>query len=168
MSAILAMPCIVATATAVAEEELPRARAKPIRGLAFYRKHTLALLQRYIQISMAMGRTPSGLGRIAMQGRVSSYRLRTFEDGLTFVIDVEKCINQLDRISRKVVTHVALEDYTILETVSLIGESERTISRIFAAAIDRLTDLFLCFGLLEASVENLSRGRAKLESNDPR
>src|SRR5580700_7049064 len=87
MSAVLAMPCIVATATAVAEP-LPLARPKPIVGFAFYRKHTLALLHRYLRISMEIGRAPSALGRIVLRGRVSSYRLRTFEDGMIFVLDV--------------------------------------------------------------------------------
>ena len=89
MSAVPAMPCIVATATAVAES-VSRARPKPIVGFAFYRKHTLALLHRYLRISLEIGRAPSALGRIVLRGRVSSYRLRTFEDGMIFVLDMEK------------------------------------------------------------------------------
>ena len=100
MSAALAMPCIVAMATAVAEP-LSRARPKPIAGFAFYRKHTLALLHRYLRISMEIGRAPSALGRIVLRGRVSSYRLRTFEDGMIFVFDVEKALKRLDRLSRR-------------------------------------------------------------------
>jgi hypothetical protein len=166
MSTALAMPCIVATATAVAAEELPRARPKPIVGFAFYRKHTVALLRRYAQMSMEMGRAPSALGKMMLRGHVSSYRLRSFEEGLIFVLDVEKCINQLDRTSRKIVTHVAVEDYTIVEAVTLTGQSERSIARIYGEAMNRLTDLFLRSGLLEPNVENLSRGEAKIESNE--
>ncbi|HEX4310511.1 MAG TPA: hypothetical protein VHZ25_10825 [Acidobacteriaceae bacterium] len=165
MSAVFAMPCVVATATAVAESGLPRARPKPIEGYAFYRKHTLALLRRYLQVSMALGRTPSALGKMMLRGRVSSYRLRTFEEGLIFVLDIEKCINQLDRTSRRVVSYVALEDYSLVEAVILTGESSRSIARIYGDAMNRLTELFLRFGLLEPNVENLSRGGLKIKSN---
>ena len=101
-----------------------------------------------------------------LRGRVSSYRLRTFEEGLIFILDVEKCINQLDPISRKVVAHVALEDYSMVEAVVLTGESRRSVTRIYGAAMNRLTELFLRFGLLEPNVENLSRGEHKIQSNE--
>ena len=166
MSAILAMPCIVATATAVAEAELPVGRPKPIAGFAFYRKHTVALLRRYAQLSMELGQAQSALGKMVPRGRVSSYRLRTFEDGLIFVLDVEKCVKQLDQISRRVVGHVAIEDYTMMEAVTLTGQSLRSIARIYGEAMDRLTDLFLRSGLLGPNVENLSRGEAKIQSNE--
>jgi len=100
------------------------------------------------------------------RGRVSSYRLRTFEDGLIFVLDVEKCVKQLDQISRRVVGHVAIEDYTMMEAVTLTGQSLRSIARIYGEAMDRLTDLFLRSGLLGPNVENLSRGEAKIQSNE--
>jgi hypothetical protein len=165
MTAALAMPCIVPAATAVAEP-LPLARPKPIVGFAFYRKHTLALLHRYLRIAMEIGRAPSALGRIVLRGRVSSYRLRTFEDGMIFVLDVEKALKQLDRFSRALVNHVALEDYTIPETAALMGESERSVARIYGEAMDRLTAVFLQFGLLTPNVEKLSRGEAKIQSNE--
>jgi hypothetical protein len=165
MSAAPAMPCIVPVATAVAEQ-FPLARPKPIAGYAFYRKHTLALLNRYLRISMEIGRAPSALGRIVLRGRVSSYRLRTFEDGIIFVLDVEKALKQLDRLSRAVVNRVALEDYSIPEAAALTGESERSINRIYGEAMDRLTAVFLQFGLLMPNVENLSRGEAKIQSNE--
>lgn len=166
MSAALALPFDIATATAVASADLPFARPKPIAGFAFYRKHTLALLRRYLRLSMELGRAPSALGKITLRGRVSSYRLRTFEDGLIFVLDVEKCVDQLDKTSRTIVEHVVLEDYSLLEAAALTGESMRSASRIYSEAMNRLTALFLQFGLLEPNVENLSRGEAKIESND--
>ncbi|MFP5229837.1 MAG: hypothetical protein ACLGXA_19660 [Acidobacteriota bacterium] len=141
MSAIFAMPFVVESAKAVAEEGLPHARPKPIAGLAFYRKHTLALLRRYLQLSIELGRAPSALGRIVLRGQVSSYRLRTFEDGLIFVLDVEKCIRQLDKASHKVIVHVALEEYSVMQAVILTGHSARSVSRIYGDALDRLTDL---------------------------
>lgn len=166
MSAVLAMPYTMATATAVSDCPLPLARPKPIIGFALYRKHTLALLQRYLRMSMELGRAPSVLGRITLRGRVSSYRLRTFEDRLIFILDVEKCIDRLDRLSQQVVAHVALEAYSLVEAAGLTRESERSLARIYGAAMDRLTALFLQRGLLEANVENLSRGEVKIGSNE--
>jgi hypothetical protein len=165
MSAALAMPVVLPEAYAVAVAEMPLARPRAISGLAFYRKHTEGLLRRYMQVSVELGRTPSALGRIMLRGSVSSYRLRTFEDGLIFVLDVEKCIRQLDRASRQLVTHVALEDYTLLQAIDLTGHSGRSAARIYGAALDRLTGQFLQFGLLRPNVENLSRDEAEIESN---
>jgi len=165
MSAAVAMPVVVPAARAVAEIDLPVARPRPISGLAFYRKHTAGLLRRYLQLSMELGRAPSALGRIVLRGQVSSYRLRTFEDALIFVIDVEKCLRQLDRVSLKLVTHVVLEDYSLLQAGDLTEQSGRSAARIYGDSMDRLTDLFLRFGLLRPNVENLSRGEAKIESN---
>jgi len=59
-----------------------------------------------------------------------------------------------------------LEDYTLQETAAMVGESERSIARIYNEALDKLTRLFVSFGLLDPNVENLSRGRPKNESNE--
>jgi len=165
MSAAAAVPCILKDTVAVAET-LPRARARPLDGFAFYRKHTVSLLRRYLCISMEIGRAPCLLGHMVFRGHVSSYRMRSFEDHIIFVFDVEKCLRQLDRGSQELVTHIALEDYTPAEAASITGESERSVLRIYGAALDRLTRLFLEYQLLEPNVENLSRGEAKIESND--
>lgn len=166
MSAALAVPLVLPTAYAVAQGQLRHARPRPVEGLAFYRKHTLGLLRRYLQLSNELGRTPSALGKIILRGQVSSYRLRTFEDGVIFVLDVEKCIRQLDGVSRKLVTHVVLEDYSLTQAVDLMGQSPRSVARIYGDAMDHLTASFLRFGLLVPNVEKLSRGEAEIESND--
>jgi hypothetical protein len=168
MSAAIEIPMVLPVVYAFAESELPCARPRRIVGLAFYRKHTLGLLRRYLQLSIELGRAPSALGRIALRGRVSSYRLRTFEDGLIFILDVEKCIRQLDEVSRELIGHVALEDYSLVQAVDLTGHSARSVARIYGDAMDRLTDLFLRFGLLKPDVENLSRDEAEVQSNDAR
>jgi DNA-directed RNA polymerase specialized sigma24 family protein len=82
-----------------------------------------------------------------------------------FVLDVEKCIRQLDPVSRKLVTYVVLEDYSLLQAVDLMGRSPRTVARIYGDAMDRLTSFFLQFGLLVPNVEKLSRGEAEIEGN---
>ncbi len=167
MSAALAIPCIVPEATAVAEADCPVWRPKPVDGLQFYRKHTLSLLRRYLLISMQLGQAPSPFGKMVFRGRVSSYRLRTFEDGLLFLLDVEKAIKRLDRLGRTVVDHIVLEGYSFDEAAALTGESRRSIARIYADAMDRLTALLLEFGLIDPNVENLSIDEAEIGSNNP-
>lgn len=159
MSAALAMPCILQTARAVADTGLPAVRPRAIEGLAFYRRHTAGLLHRYMRTSMEIGRVPCVLGNMMFRSRVSSYRLRTFEDRVIFIFDVEKCLKRLDPLSQQIVGHVALEDYTPMETAALTGQSVRSVSRIYGEALDRLTRLFLEYELLRPHEEKLSTGR---------
>ncbi len=165
MSAALAMPIVLEEAQAVADPATPVARPRPIESLAFYRKHTLALLRRYLRTSMEIGRAPCLLGNLVFRGRISSYPLRSFEDQVIFIFDVEKGLKQLDKVSQQVVAHVALEEYSPLETATLMGESERSVWRIYGQALDRLTRIFLSYSLIDPNVEKLSRGRAENESN---
>jgi AraC-like DNA-binding protein len=72
----------------------------------------------------------------------------------------------LDRLSLTLINRMALEDYSLEETAALTGESERSVTRIYGEAMNRLTAVFLQFGLLMPNVENLSRGEAKIESNE--
>ena len=158
MSAAPSMPYAINILAGTAESELPVGRPRAIEGLAFYRKHAAGLLRRYMRVSMEVGRTPCVLGTLVFRGRVSSYRMRSFEDRVIFIFDVEKCLKQLDRLSQRVVAHMALEDYTPLETAALTGESVRSVARIYGEALDRLTRLFLEYELLDPKVEKLSRG----------
>lgn len=160
MSAARVMPWVLTTALAVAEPAMPQWRARPIDGLAFYRKHSVALLRRYLSVSMELGRTPCVLGNTVFRGRVSSYRMKSFEDLVIFVFDIEKCLKQLDRPTQAVIGHVALEDYTMLETANITGDSQRSVSRMYGEGLDKLTRIFLEYGLLDAELENLSRGEA--------
>lgn len=149
MSAALALPLVLHTAQAVTEAQCPAARARAIQGYAFYRRHTVALLRRYLRTSMEIGRMPSLLSNVVFRGHVSSYRLKTFEDLMIFVLDVEKCLRQLDRISQEVIAHMVLEDYSAFETALIVRESPRSVTRIYGEALDRLTRQFLDFGLLD-------------------
>jgi hypothetical protein len=161
MTAALAVPLTINTALAVAETARPMCRTRPIEGYAFYRKHCVALLRRYLRVSMELGRTPCLLGNVVFRGRVSSYRMTSFEDLLIFVFDVEKCLKRLDPASQAVIAHMVLEDYTALETAAITKESLRSVTRIYGEALDRLTRQFLDFGLLGPNVENLSREEAE-------
>lgn len=90
MSAAAAVPCVLRDAFAVAASDRPVWRAKPIEGYAFYRRHSVGLLHRYLRASMEMGRSPCVLGNVVFRGRVSSYRIGSFEDIVIFDLCVLK------------------------------------------------------------------------------
>jgi hypothetical protein len=75
------------------DEEEPA--SDPPICMAFYRKHTERILRRYLYSSMQVGRSPSILGDSVGRGWVSSRRVRTFEDAVIFVLDMERCLDRL-------------------------------------------------------------------------
>ena len=122
--------------------------AQPDASLAFYRKHTERTLRRYLYASMQVGRAPSILGDPVSRGWASSRPIRTFEDAVIFVLDMEMCLNQLPSLDRQILSRVVLQEYTQAEAASLLGMSVRTISYKFPAAMDRLTEKLLDADLL--------------------
>jgi hypothetical protein len=122
--------------------------AKPDASLAFYRKHTEKMLRRYLYASMQVGRSPSILGDPIARGWVSSRPIRTFEDAVIFVLDIEKCLDKLPSLDRQMLSKVVLQEYTQAETASLLGMSARALSYKFPIALDRLTEKLLASGLL--------------------
>ncbi len=117
-------------------------------SLAFYRKHTESILRRYLYASMQVGRAPSILSEPVARGWASSRPIRTFEDAVIFVLDVERCLNRLVPLDRQILSRVVLQEYTQAETAALLGMSTRTISYKFPQALDRLTEQLLAAGLL--------------------
>jgi hypothetical protein len=122
--------------------------AGPLVSLGFYRKHTESLLRRFLYASMQVGRAPNILGDPIARGWCSSRPIRTFEDAMIFVLDVEKCLNQLESLDRIMLSRIVLQEYTQAETASLLGMGIRTISYKFPQALDRLTEKLLETGLL--------------------
>lgn len=121
---------------------------EPEASLAFYRKHTESMLRRYLYASMQVGRAPSILGDPIARGWVSSRPVRTFEDAVIFVLDVETCLNQLGALDRQMLSRIVLQEYTQAEAATLLGMSVRTVSYKFPKALDRLTEKLLEAGLL--------------------
>ena len=139
------------TAPAVAPTPKPAVKAPstgPVISLGFYRKHTESLLRRYLYASMQVGRAPNIRGDPIARGWCSSRPIRTFEDAVIFVLDVEKCLNQLGSLDRMMLSRIILQEYTQAEAASLLGMAVRTISYKFPQAIDRLTEKLLESGLL--------------------
>lgn len=120
-------------------------------GTAFYRKRTETLLRRYMRASMEMGRTPSLIGNSIFRGRASSYRMRTFEDCIIFIFDVEKCLKRLDAEAQELIARIALQEYTYEETAKLTSQSARGVGRKYALALDCLTNLLIDAEILDVT-----------------
>ena len=144
MSAAFALPSVC-----VPPPVISGAVTVPISSLAFYRRYTELLLRRYMQVSMRMGRVPSILGNCMFRGKVSSYRIHTFEDAVIFVYDIEKCLKQLNAEDTELVARIALQEYTQAEAAELTGQSLRSVVRKYGEAVDGLTKIFLEKDLLE-------------------
>lgn len=145
MSAALTLPQVSTQPAAL----LSQAAIVPISSMAFYRRYTELLLRRYMQVSMRMGRVPSILGNCMFRGRVSSYRIHTFEDAVIFVYDIEKCLRKLSAEDTELISRIALQEYTQAEAAELTGQSLRSVVRKYGEAVDGLTKTFLEKNLLE-------------------
>ena len=122
--------------------------AVPNVSVAFYRKHTEKTLRRYLYASMLVGRAPAILGEPIGRGWVSSRKVKTFEDAVIFVLDIERCLKKLGSLDCTILSRVALQEYTHEETAKILGVSVRAISYKYPLALDRLTELLLQSGLL--------------------
>jgi len=123
-----------------------------------YRRRTVALLRRYARASVEVGRLPSLLGREFFRTRVTSYTMRNFEDVVIFVADMEKAINKLSAMEKKLLAMNILEEYTIPEVSRLLGCTQRTIERFLQEALDQFSRILLAGGLLE-KLPSGTRGR---------
>ena len=122
--------------------------AGPVVSLGFYRKHTESLLRRYLYASMQVGRAPNILGDPIARGWCSSRPIRTFEDAVIFVLDIENCLSQLSILDRELLGRVVLQDYTQEEAALMLGIGIRTVGYRFPLALDRLTEKLLAADLL--------------------
>ncbi len=106
------------------------------------------MLRRYLYASMQVGRAPSILGEPVGRGWVSSRPVRTFEDAVIFVLDVERCLKKIGALDRYLLGRVVLQEYTQVETAAMLGMSPRAVSYKVPQALDRLTEKLLESGLL--------------------
>src|SRR5579863_3726632 len=126
----------------------PSPSREPDVSLAFYRKHTECMLRRYLYASMLVGRAPEMLGDSVGRGWVSSRPVRTFEDAVIFVLDVEKCLERLGSLDRELLCRIVLQEYTQAEAATLLGMSPRAVCYKFPLALDRLTERLMDAGIL--------------------
>ena len=137
-------PAAVPAAKPAAKEQA----TGPVTSLGFYRKHTESMLRRYLYASMQVGRAPSILGDPIARGWASSRPVRTFEDAVIFVLDIEKCLGKLGSLDRQMLSRIVIQEYTQAEAAILLGMSVRAIPYKFPQALDRLTEKLLDAGLL--------------------
>jgi hypothetical protein len=126
----------------------PPESTEPVITYAFYRKHTEKLLRRYLYASMQIGRSPCLLSESVDRGWASSRRVRTFEDALIFVLDVERCLKRLSRVDQQLISRVVFQEYTQNEAAGLLGISVRTVCAKLPQALDRLTESLVKADLL--------------------
>lgn len=145
MSAALVLPFV----WAVAKPDVAEPPSPPQPEMAFYRKHTEALLRRYVRMSMESGKVPSLLGKEMFRARITSYRVESFEDIVIFLHDVEHCIEKLEPADQTLVSRITLQEYTVEETAAFLKLNPRTVIRHYRRALDRLTVLLLRADILK-------------------
>jgi hypothetical protein len=131
--------------------------------LWLYRERTIALLRRYLRISIEVGRLPSLLGRELFRSKVTSYRMSSFEDAVIFVHDVERALAQLDDFGKDLVAVIIFQDYQQDEAAEVLRCARRTVCRHFPETVDKISEFFLDGGLLNRlpprrPVENFCQG----------
>src|SRR5207245_11504803 len=94
--------------------------------LWLYRERTVALLRRYMRLSIEVGRMPSLLGREFFRTRVTSYKASTFEDSVIFVHDVERSLEELNEFEKKLIARIVLQQYSLHEAGRNLGCGYRT------------------------------------------
>lgn len=155
--------------------------------LCLYRGRTVLLLRRYLRMSLEAGRLPSLLGREFFRTQFTSYQAHTFEDVVIFVHDVEASLEALDEPDRKLIAMIALQEHNQDDVARLLGCTRRMVGRHYAEALDRVSEIFLRKGILEAfpctdpvrenscqegkiddlAVSDCNRGKNNFEKNVP-
>ena len=97
---------------------------------------------------MQVGRAPSILSDPVARGWASSRPVRTFEDAVIFVLDVERCLALIPRLDREILSRVVLQEYTQVEAAGMLGMAIRTMGYKYPLAVDRLTEKLLAASLL--------------------
>ena len=147
MSAALVLPFVWAFAREQAE--LKRRVETPVEPhMAFYRKYTEALLRRYVRMTLESGKVPSLLGQEMFRGKVTSYKVESFDDVVIFLHDIGRCIDRLEPEQQDLISRIALQEYSIAEAAALLHLPPRTTVRRYARALDRLTRIFIAVKIL--------------------
>ena len=82
------------------------------------------------------------------RGWASSHAVRTFDDRLHFVIDMDRCFAKLPSLDRAMLKRNMIQGFTQEESAQLLGMSTRAFSYKFASALDRMTEQLIQYGLM--------------------
>lgn len=74
--------------------------------------------------------------------------MSSFEDGVIFVHDVERALDQLAPLAQQMIAAVIFQEYTQDEAAEVLRCARRTVCREFPLALDRVSEMFLAGGLL--------------------
>jgi hypothetical protein len=116
-----------------------------------YRERTVALLRRYMRLSLETGRLPSMVGKEFFRAKVTAYKSVTFEDRVIFVSDVEKILEKLEYWDRQLIARMILQEHGQEKTARLLHCNVRTVQRRVPEVLDLLSESFLEVGLLVAA-----------------
>jgi hypothetical protein len=86
----------------------------------------------------------------------------SFEDIVIFVTDMERALESLNPLEKKLLAMNVLEEYTVDEVARLLGYHPKTIRRLLAEALDELSQILLAVGLLDR-LPSAGRGREKCQ-----
>lgn len=111
--------------------------------LYVYRSSCVAMLRRYFQMSVELGRLPALLGREFFRSRSDTIRESWFEDAVIYVHDIERCLESLHEFDQQVIARVVLQEYTHEDAARILHCNERTLRRRLAVGLDVLAQLFL-------------------------
>ena len=68
---------------------------------------------------------------------------------IIFVADVERCLKLLTAEQQRLIVRVAVQEYTLAETASMLRWSLRSTQRRYHEALDELTAIFQKRGLMQ-------------------
>ena len=126
------------------------ARYEQHRQRRIYRARTVGMLRQYMRYSMETGRLPSLVGREFFRSKITKYQMATFEDRVIFVLDMEKCLEQLDDFGREVLGRIVLQEYGQEDAARLLGCTRMTVHRKLLESLDQLSDILVSVDLLDA------------------
>src|SRR4051812_28022706 len=106
-----------------------------------YRYETVAMLQKYLSVSLDLGRLPSALGGEMFRAKVTSYKVTSFEDLVVFVIDMQRCMERLSASARKFIALHVFEEYSLDESAARMGCDRVTGWRVYCDAIDEMSEV---------------------------
>ena len=138
-----------------AEESVLTGRVSPEDAAAYrselfqYRYETLAMLQKYLNVSLDLGRLPSVLGGELFRAKVTSYKVTGFEDLVIFVADFAKCLDRVGETARRFLELNIFQEYSKEESARRMGCDERNARRIYCDALDELSEVLLRCRLLD-------------------
>ncbi len=127
----------------------PHSKPAPPPELSIYRKKTVAMLRRYFNMSVELGRLPSFLGRELLPSSNVQCHPVSFEGFVVYVLDVERCLQRLRRVDQQLITRVVLQEYTQEQAARLIGWPVIKVERRLPEVLDVLSDIFLRSGLMK-------------------